>query len=480
MKRIYIKNNYLIIAENSDLSDDKRNLLSNVYVEKNNTLFIFFKRTDDTIIQSILFSNILNRYGSAYPDIETFTDLIEKSTGDGNISVENLALTSFGEVLVGQLTPQFQGSFEYTVLNTELNTNTVTNGGTVTQGSAMAVISTSTTTASDAEMKTTTHAKYNAGLGGVVRFTSLFTTGIAETKQMAGLVDEKGSSTPYKNGYMIGFNGVNFNVHIHQNDSMTSIIQSDFDDRLDGNGLSGMVIDPTKLNVFEIRFQYLGGGAIEFCVEDERTGMFIVFHKVLYTNKNILPSVFNPNFHFTIYAENTSTTSDMIVKCASYAYFIEGKSNLSHLHQPQFDSEEIVKTSVTTEIALMTLRNKATYVSKTNFVDIILELVHVSIEASSPNNLGSVRIVKDATIGGTPSFSDINTTDSVMEIDTAGTTITGGKTLFSFPLAGKNDKEILDLLKFKMILSSNEKITVAGSSANSATMKCGFLWKELF
>ena len=63
--------------------------------------------------------------------------------------------TAFDELLVAELHPQIQQSFEYTVDNTDLTENTVVNGGTVTQASGMAVLGTSTTTASTAFMEST-------------------------------------------------------------------------------------------------------------------------------------------------------------------------------------------------------------------------------------------------------------------------------------------------------------------------------------
>ena len=57
---------------------------------------------------------------------------------------------------------------------------------------------------------------------------------------------------------------------------------------------------------------------------------------------------------------------------------------------------------------------------------------------------------------------------------------TGGKELFSVPLAGKNDGGILNLLPYEFILAPGETITVAGSSAGSATINANLLWKELF
>ena len=84
--------------------------------------------------------------------------------------------------------------------------------------------------------------------------------------------------------------------------------------------------------MFSINFQYLGAGAISFFVEDPNNGEFVKFHTIQYANNNTTPSVHNPNFHFQIYTNNQATTDDLIVKTASYAYFIEGDTFLTELH----------------------------------------------------------------------------------------------------------------------------------------------------
>lgn len=417
---------------------------------------------------------------NGHPDDDT-KPIIQRYSGGAKHTVdESLIKTAFGELLVGELSPIFQGSFEYTVSNTELNTNTTANGGTVTQADAMAVVRTSTTTASTALFQSKRHAKYRPGLGALPRFTALFTTPTAGTEQYIGVVDETGSSSAFENGLAIGYDGTTFGVHRWQNDTKITVALADCDDPLDGTGVSGMILDQTKLNVFFIRFQYLGAGAIEYCVESDTTGLPFVFHKVDYTNNNIVPSTYNPNYHFTIWTNNAGTTADLTIKSSSYAYFVEGKTNLIELHQPQQSSGIKQKTGVTTEVAILTIRNKVTYASKNNFIDILLEAFSASIEASSANNLGGVRLVKNTTLGGTPSWSDINTTNSVVEIDTSGTTVTGGTEIFPSALAGKNDKINESLIPYRVLLADGESLTIAGSSANSATIQASILWKELF
>ncbi len=161
-------------------------------------------------------------------------------------------------------------------------------------------------------------------------------------------------------------------------------------------------------------------------------------------------------------------------------YGVEGKTKFIQIHQPVNSTDIREKISIATETAIFTIRNRETYASKTNFIDILLLKVVASIEANSANNLGNIRIVKNATLGGTPSYNNISTDTSVVEIDTAGTTVTGGKILDAGLLAGKNDEIALSLVEDKLILNPGDTITVAGTSANSATIDAILVWRELF
>jgi len=388
--------------------------------------------------------------------------------------------TAFGEILTAELSPIFQLSFEYTVTNTEIGTIELNGSGAVTQADAMCVVSTGTTIGSTAEWGSKKNASYKAGMGGVARFTALFTTGIVGTEQMVGLADSEGVGASHLNGYAVGYNGEVFSFLRWQNDVLFPIPQSEWDDPMDGTGASRMILDPTKLNVYFIQFQYLGAGAIKLWIEDEKTGNMVLANNFLYANLNVVPSIYNPNFHLMVHALNGATTSNLITKSSSMGYFIEGKTKYTELQQPQFSSSKRQKTAVTTEEAIFTIRNKSTYASKVNFLDVLLENISISIEANSANNLGVIYLTRNATLGGIPIYADINTTDSVIGIDVAGTTVTNGKRILSINLAGKNDRDIVNLVDFDIILTANDTVTVSGESVNAATFNASMLWKELF
>ena len=403
-----------------------------------------------------------------------------KTTSYDSFGRENsLPFTAFGDLRTSDLSPVIQLSFEYTVDNSNLVTPVVTNTGTITQVNAMAQASTGTTTASIAKMICHQHARYRAGLGGVMRFTAMFTTGVANTSQWAGLLGAAGSSADFLNGFAIGYNGATFGIARFSNDALNFVALSACDDPLDGTGASGFTLDPTKLNVFFIQYQYLGAGAIRFYVENG-DGLMVLFHTIEYTNTATVPSIYNPNLHLAIYANNKTTTSNLTVSSASMAFFVEGKTNDIETQQYCTSGGRVTKNTVTTETALFTIRNRSTYAGKSNLISVIPQRLSIGVQAANPQNLAQYRVLLNATLGGTPAYANVSTNNSLIEIDTAGTTVTGGYGLFSGDLAGQNDKIIENISDYGIYLHPGDALTVSVISANSATFNGSIMVKELF
>jgi len=91
----------------------------------------------------------------------------------------------------------------------------------------------------------------------------------------------------------------------------------------------------------------------------------------------------------------------------------------------------------------------------------------------------TVRAVENATIGGVPAFTDINTLRSLAQQDIAGTTVTGGIERWSSVLAATSDLHVpIELLK--MLLFPGDTITFAASGFsgnNDIWIRVG--WREL-
>jgi hypothetical protein len=109
----------------------------------------------------------------------------------------------------------------------------------------------------------------------------------------------------------------------------TWIYQDEFShDKLDGSGNSGMVIDTSKLNVFQIDFRWLGVGRMRFAVEDSTTGEMFPFHVQSFANSQTVTSVSNPSMRVGYASVNAApqlgTGTDVIVSGASMLGAIQG------------------------------------------------------------------------------------------------------------------------------------------------------------
>lgn len=108
--------------------------------------------------------------------------------------------------------------------------------------------------------------------------------------------------------------------------SANTITQQNFNvDKLDGTGPSGMILDPSKLNVYQINFRWLGAGEIRFAIENSINGDMVFFHHYHYSNRYTVPHLDNPSFKIGyISAVTGGASSNVSVRGASMMGAIEG------------------------------------------------------------------------------------------------------------------------------------------------------------
>jgi hypothetical protein len=378
--------------------------------------------------------------------------------------------TAFGDLRIAELTPEVEVTFPYNINGEFLNTTTA-NGGTVTQADSMAVLQTSTNSAGSALMETVRPLKYRAGLGALARYTGLFTTGVANSTQRIGVGDDN-------DGYFFGYNGADFGILRIQDGTETWTSQANWNiDVMDGsNGSdnpSNMTLDPTKINVFEIAYQWLGAGEIEFFIEDPADGQFAPVHRIRYANTNTVPSVYNATLPLSAKVINSGNTSNLTLKSASMAGFVEGKSKI-------LGPTEVYDSTSThsTETAFFHLRNKSTYLTLDNRVTCYLQKLSVGNDAVS---LSTFRVYRNATLSGVASWADINGDDSPMEVDEVQTYTSGGTLLFS-GVVGKDSGAVFNLMSDErgIIVRPGDVITVTSESSNNGAQAASLFWQEDF
>lgn len=233
-------------------------------------------------------------------------------------------------------------------------------------------------------------------------------------------------------------------------------------DKLDGSGASAVTLDPTKGNVYQIGYQYLGYGALTFQVETVPEGNnadWVTVHSVSYPNNYTTPSFRNPAFPFTASTYSLGTTTSQEVKVGSFAGFIEGQKVLNG---PQFTYTATLTDVSTTYRPIFTILNNYVYKGKSNQCVVNLQSINAALKHTQP---ASVFIFKNANLGGNPNFSAYSN-DSCTSYDTAATSLTiddNEQLLFSFSL-GEAGQASFDLKNVDIVVEPGETITVAGNT----------------
>ena len=370
--------------------------------------------------------------------------------------------TAFGEIKVAEETPIIQSKFPYNI-NSRLFNVTELNGGTVTQADSMAIVRTNVTANGTAIIESKKAIKYEPGKGVIAKFTSVFTTGVADNKQYIGIGDAL-------DGFFVGFNGTTFGIVRRQNGVDNFTAQTDFNvDKLDGTGVnnpSAINLDPTKGNIFQIKFQWLGFGAITFSTEDPLEGDIEPFHIIRYAGAFTVPSIYNPTLPMRI--ENTNSngsTTDVTMKSASMMAAIEGKrvvdgATFSHK-----------KTGSTSTPHGFSIRNKSTYAGIANRASLYIKTFTAVNDGTSTT---TYTLEEDAVLSG-GSWVDIDTNDSFIEYNDTATITTPGTEIIPFSIA--KNTGVTENLQDQMIeLRPGQTLTIRTSNGNATDFALS--WNE--
>jgi len=386
----------------------------------------------------------------------------------GNLEVSIKDHTSvFGEVITANLTPIIQADFVYGI-NANLFKSTLTGSGTATSTNQMGLASTSATINSSSLVETVRRAKYRAGEGLLARFTAQFTAGAANSTQLVGMRNAA------IDGWFIGYNGTSFGIMYRRNSVDTWIAQASFNkDKLDGTGSSGITLDPTKINIFQLSIGYLGVRGCAFSIMHPTTGAWTLFHEYILTGttSDQTQSV-NPTMTFGIQATNTSNNTNIVVKNGSVGVFIVGsRERIGSTYGVNNN-----KSVATTETNIVTIRNNTTINGVTNQSQIRIRSLSVATAANVPVVF---KLIKNTTLGGVPAYTDVDATNSCAARDIAGTTVTGGNIQFNTTL-GANGNVFVDLTEFDIFLSPSETLTctAASISGGAANHVVAINWNE--
>lgn len=243
------------------------------------------------------------------------------------------------------------------------------------------------------------------------------------------------------------------------------ISQSDWNqDKMNGSGACGVLLNPLVGNVYQVKYQFLGYGVLSFQIESAPEGNdadWITVHSIDYPNNNIVPSFSNPSFPYTASAYSMGSTTNLEVKAASFAGFVEGQKKLNG---PTFTYSE-TSTSVTTSLqALYTIKNRYVFKNKSN--QCVVNVLGISAAVKLANNLTTIYIIKNGILVGNPNFQNYSA-NSCTSYDKQATSVTytdNESLLFSFSL-GETDSKEINLRDYDIDLQPGESITIAAKTS---------------
>lgn len=374
--------------------------------------------------------------------------------GDLEVAIKD-STSVFGEVITSNLTPILQADFVYGI-NSNLFSSTLTGSGTATSTSQLGIASTTATINSSSLIQSVRRAKYRAGEGLLARFTAQFTAGVANSTQTAGMRNAA------IDGWFIGYNGTSFGICYRRNSVDTWVAQASFNkDKLDGTGASGITLDPTKINIFQLSIGYLGVRGCTFSIMHPTTGSWVLFHDYILTGTTAdQTQSINPTMTFGIQATNTSNATNIVVKNGSVGVFIIGaRERIGSTY-----GLNNFKSIATTDTNVITIRNNTTMNSVTNQSQIRIRSLSVSTVAAVPVVF---KLIKNTTLGGVPAYTNVDATNSCAAFDIAGTTVTGGNIQFNTTV-GANGNAFIDLTDFDIFLAPSDTLTCTAASISGA------------
>lgn len=404
-----------------------------------------------------------------------------------NISqINGSAGDSFGRLRVSNLYPLFETTSRYDIDNSIWVKDEVL-GGSVTHSTADATIqlSTDTQNTSSAKLVTKKNFRYSPGKSQLIMQTlSIVNPTEANCDRRWGYFDDN-------DGLFFAIEGGVFGVVLRSGTQNTFIPQTSFNrDTLNGNGSSGFSIDLTKANIYQISFQFLGVGIVEFGVYSP-SGEFIVAHVFENANQNTYSYMNTAILPLKYECVNTGVAggnSGINFLCATVNS--EGSRESLYTIFESIQTPDFVATTSAAERPILSIQSKALVNTLRNKIEVVPQ--NLSIAADGKPAI--IRIWKNVATLTNSSFTDMSNNQSSIQYDTTATAFTtdANSFLISSYIVYNGQSEVINL---ENIFSANkqsitynnadeaESITITIQRASTAAAETSVLaslsWAEI-
>jgi len=288
---------------------------------------------------------------------------------------------------------------------------------------------------------------------------------------------------PYTGSYSVAgasITGSFSSILVGSGSTTTFIPQSSWNvDKMDGTGQSRMVLNPQKGNVYQVGFQYLGFGNAFFGIEDSQTGRIAPVHMIRNTNNRTTPVLKNPQVTTRAVCANVGGTSNVTLKTVSMGSFTEGPAKkLDPRYSHSFSYNAVDTGGVYQPVGAIKVNR--IYNGLTCFGEIDLLRIGAS-NTSTAKNL-TVSLYKNLPITGTPNFTYLNETSSIISyanltpgVDSV--TTNGFIPLVTFPV-GSNSSNAITFDLDDLVVAAGETIIVAIKTTGQVTGEVSLNWYE--
>ena len=248
-------------------------------------------------------------------------------------------------------------------------------------------------------------------------------------------------------------------------------------DSMDGNGPSGINMDWSKLNIFQVNFRWLGAGEIRWAIENPNTGDMMFIHHEHYSNRNTDVHLDNPSFKIGYIAANLSanTVTDAHVSGASMMAAIEGLI-VDNSFTNSATSGTQTSLSQNNLHNLISIKNTLIYQDKINLRELKLKTLSVSSQNNDPIE---IYLILNGTLSDPEEYLKNGNFSSVNKAITEGTFDPANEQPLVILINGINGTSTFDLSQYNVTLPPNNRVAIAVQSSQTIqSINASLTWGE--
>lgn len=350
-----------------------------------------------------------------------------------DVRATNIPKSGFNEIRTVQRTPLIELKSAVDQVSNIRNVSTTAGSGSVAISNSEYLLSTTAAASDSAVLESAERGRYLPGYEATIGIGVRTPTGGAA---LTGQMERRWGYYDSNDGYFFGEDATGIFVAIRRAGSDTKVYQSNWNkDILDGTGTSGLTLDLTDGNIFQINYAWYGYGVISFeFIGKEATGQIaqkpVCCHVIDVRGET---SIEQPNLPIRAEVLNGTTATAHSLYVSGRQYTISGKYHPNYRLTGDFRGS--VSTS-TTFVPLISFRRK----SSSKFLAQSVKLAELEVIGSSaPHVLGFVLNGSLTSASwATPTSHTAN--ETVVEADISATAISGGTFIGGFHLADAINK----------------------------------------